>query len=129
MISRGAAPCFHAVARLLTRGDQLACRASVSGSYATKASGANSDAKTTKKDAKKKNKEGSKRDEEARRNDQSFAALLRRAADAIDADKSFRVSVKGKRLSVPRDAELSVEHESDGEGNHEVEFQMKWKAK
>ena len=80
---------------------------------------------STARDAKK----GIKRDVEAGRNEQSFAALLRRAADAIESGKSFRVSVKGKRLSVPRGAELSVEHEADGDGKNELEFQLKWTGK
>lgn len=66
---------------------------------------------------------------ESQRTEESFAALLRRAADALDADKSFRVMVKGKRLTVPEDAQLSVEHESDGDGNHELELQFRWKAR
>lgn len=57
-----------------------------------------------------------------------MSTLLRRAADAIDADESFRIMVKGERFTVPHDAQLSVEHESDDDGNQELELQFKWKA-
>jgi amphi-Trp domain-containing protein len=68
------------------------------------------------------------RDVESLRREKTFAALLRRAADAIDADKGFKVMVRGKRFTVPEDAQLSVEHEVDGDGRHELEFQFTWKS-
>ena len=37
--------------------------------------------------------------------------------------------VKGVRFTIPKDAKVSVEHEADGDGNHEVEFQFKWSTK
>ncbi len=56
-----------------------------------------------------------------------FAAKLRRLADALESEQSFRVQVAGKRIYVPKRAEISVEHEREGD-EEEVEFQLKWKV-
>ena len=55
-----------------------------------------------------------------------FAAKLRRLADALEAEKPFRIQVAGERITVPRRAEISVEHER-GDSEQEVEFQLKWR--
>ena len=55
----------------------------------------------------------------------AFAALLRRVADAVESDESFRIQVVNKRFTVPKGAELSVEHEAE-DGDHELEFQFRW---
>ena len=55
-----------------------------------------------------------------------FAAKLRRLADALESGKPFRIQVAGERFTVPRNAEISVEHEREGDAE-EVEFQLKWK--
>jgi amphi-Trp domain-containing protein len=55
-----------------------------------------------------------------------FAAKLRRLADALEADKPFRIQVAGERINVPRRAEVSVEHER-GDDEEEVELQLKWR--
>ena len=55
-----------------------------------------------------------------------FAAKLRRLADALESGKPFRIQVAGERFTVPRTAEISVEHEREGD-SEEVEFQLKWK--
>ena len=67
------------------------------------------------------------RDEESERTEESFVALLRRVADAIEDDKGWRVMVNGVRFTVPEDARLSVEHEVNGK-DHELELQFKWTA-
>ena len=54
-----------------------------------------------------------------------FAAKLRRLADALEADRPFRIQVAGERINVPKGATISVEHERDDE-EEEVEFQLKW---
>jgi amphi-Trp domain-containing protein len=54
-----------------------------------------------------------------------FAAKLRRLADALEADKPFRIQVAGERIRVPKRAAISVEHER-GDDAEEVEFQLKW---
>ena len=56
-----------------------------------------------------------------------FAAKLRRLADALEAEKPFRIQVAGERVNVPRRAEISVEHER-GDSEEEVEFQLKWRV-
>jgi amphi-Trp domain-containing protein len=52
-------------------------------------------------------------------------AKLRRLADALEEEKSFRIQVPGVRIRVPARAELSIEHEL-GDETEEIEFQLKW---
>jgi amphi-Trp domain-containing protein len=52
-------------------------------------------------------------------------AKLRRLADALEADKPFRVQVAGERIRVPQRAQFSVEHER-GDDEEEIEFQLTW---
>jgi amphi-Trp domain-containing protein len=52
-------------------------------------------------------------------------AKLRRLADALEAERSFRIQIAGERIRVPARAEFSVEHER-GDGEEEIEFQLKW---
>lgn len=54
-----------------------------------------------------------------------FVATLRRLADALETGESFRIQIAGQRFRVPRDAELSIEHEREGD-NEEVELQLRW---
>ena len=54
-----------------------------------------------------------------------FVAKLRRLADALESGERFRIQVAGERFRVPRDAELSVEHERSDD-MEEVELQMRW---
>ena len=65
------------------------------------------------------------RDVEKITNREYFATTLRRIADAVEQGESFRIQVEGHRLTVPADAELSVEHEAGG-GLEELELQFKW---
>jgi amphi-Trp domain-containing protein len=51
---------------------------------------------------------------------------LRRLADAIENSERFRIQVGGERVSVPPDAEISVEHERSG-AVEEVELQIRWR--
>jgi amphi-Trp domain-containing protein len=52
-------------------------------------------------------------------------AKLRRLADALESGTSFRIQIAGERFRVPVGAQFSVEHER-GDGEEEVEFQLKW---
>jgi amphi-Trp domain-containing protein len=52
-------------------------------------------------------------------------AKLRRLADALEADKPFRIQIGGERIRVPERAEFSIEHER-GDDEEEIEFQLKW---
>ena len=54
-----------------------------------------------------------------------FIAKLRRLADALESGNPFSIQVAGKRIRVPANASISVEHERS-EGTEEVEFQIKW---
>jgi len=56
---------------------------------------------------------------------EDFAAKLRRLADALESGKPFRIQIAGERFTVPRNAQVSVEHER-GDTEEEVEFQLKW---
>jgi amphi-Trp domain-containing protein len=52
-------------------------------------------------------------------------AKLRRLADALEADKPFRIQIGGERIRVPERAQFSIEHERDDD-EEEIEFQLKW---
>jgi amphi-Trp domain-containing protein len=52
-------------------------------------------------------------------------AKLRRLADALEQDTSFRIQVAGVRIRVPEAAQFSIEHER-GDDEEEIEFQLKW---
>ena len=54
-----------------------------------------------------------------------FAEKLRRLAAALEAEERFRIQVAGKRITIPVNAEISIEHER-GDGEEEIEFQLKW---
>ena len=56
---------------------------------------------------------------------QDFVTKLRRLADALETGKAFEIQVAGERIYVPADALISIEHER-GEGEEELEFQLKW---
>jgi amphi-Trp domain-containing protein len=66
------------------------------------------------------------RDVEKVKSRQQFVDTLRRVADAIERGESFRIQVLEKRFTVPSDAELSVEHEAEGE-TEELELQLRWR--
>ncbi|TWD79785.1 amphi-Trp domain-containing protein [Kribbella amoyensis] len=67
----------------------------------------------------------SERDVERNYSVPEFAAKLRRLADALESGKPFRIQIAGERFTVPRNAQISVEHER-GDSEEEVEFQLKW---
>ncbi|CRK57351.1 hypothetical protein [Alloactinosynnema sp. L-07] len=52
-------------------------------------------------------------------------AKLRRLADALESETSFRIQIAGERIRVPVRAQFSIEHER-GDGSEEIEFQLKW---
>lgn len=65
------------------------------------------------------------RDVESEYSVTQFAAKLRRLADALEADRPFRIQIAGERIRVPKGAAISVEHEREDD-EEEVEFQLKW---
>jgi len=54
-----------------------------------------------------------------------FIDKLRRLADALEQGKRFEIQIAGERVSVPVRATCNIEHER-GEGEEEIEFQIKW---
>ncbi len=56
-----------------------------------------------------------------------FVAKLRRFADSLEQGEPFAIQIAGERIHVPARAIFNIEHER-GEGEEEVEFQIKWKA-
>lgn len=54
-----------------------------------------------------------------------FVAKLRRLADALEKEERFEIRIEGERISVPVRAVFNIEHER-GEGEEEIEFQIKW---
>jgi len=52
-------------------------------------------------------------------------AKLRRLADALERDQTFRIQIAGERIRVPARAQFSIEHER-GDDEEEIEFQLKW---
>jgi amphi-Trp domain-containing protein len=65
------------------------------------------------------------RDVEKEYSASGFASRLRRLADAIEGGKRFTIQIRGERVSVPADAEFSIEHERVGR-EEEIEFGIKW---
>ena len=65
------------------------------------------------------------RDIEKTYSNADFVAKLRRLADCIESGENFEISVAGERIYVPDRAVFSIEHER-GDGEHELEFQVKW---
>jgi amphi-Trp domain-containing protein len=67
-----------------------------------------------------------KRDVEKGYTNKQMIAKLKRFADALSEDKSFRIQIAGERINVPKGAIVNIEHEREG-SNEEIEFQIKWK--
>jgi amphi-Trp domain-containing protein len=56
-----------------------------------------------------------------------FVSVLRRMADALEKGESFRIQIQNRRVVVPPDAELEVEHEVEGE-QQELSLELHWKS-
>jgi len=65
------------------------------------------------------------RDIERIQSPDQFVATLRRLADAIERGEAFRIQVAQQRFTVPAQAELSIEHEVEGD-REELELQLRW---
>ncbi|WOE75881.1 amphi-Trp domain-containing protein [Alterisphingorhabdus coralli] len=52
-------------------------------------------------------------------------AKLERLVESLKAGKAYTIQVDGERLYVPARAELSIEHERNGD-QEELEFQLRW---
>ena len=67
------------------------------------------------------------RDITAKYSKDEFVSKLRRLADCIENGENFEIQIMGERIYVPDAAEFSIEHER-GDGEQEIEFQMRWKV-
>jgi len=56
-----------------------------------------------------------------------FVEKLRRLADCLEQGERFDIQIAGERIYVPKDAVFNFEHER-GDGEEEIEFQIKWKS-
>jgi amphi-Trp domain-containing protein len=68
----------------------------------------------------------SERDIEKSYTKEEFVDKLRRLADSIEQGENFRISIAGEAIYVPDRAQFTIEHER-GDGENEIEFQIKWK--
>lgn len=66
-----------------------------------------------------------KRDIEKIYTKKQFVEKLRRLADSIENDRRFSIQIAGKKIVVPKNAVMNIEHEKEGK-TEEVEFQIKW---
>ena len=67
-----------------------------------------------------------KRDIEREYPKKQFIEKLRRLADCIENEETFRIQIAGERITVPPQAIINIEHER-GKNTEEIEFQLKWK--
>lgn len=65
------------------------------------------------------------RDVEKEYTNTQFVEKLRRLADSIESGENFEIQIAGERIYVPDRAKFTVEHERE-DGEHEIEFQIKW---
>ena len=70
----------------------------------------------------------SERDVERVQSREQFAATLRRVADAVERGEAFRIQVAERRFTVPANAELSIEHEVEGD-DEELSLELQWSRK
>ncbi|MCL6495415.1 MAG: amphi-Trp domain-containing protein [Ignavibacterium sp.] len=66
-----------------------------------------------------------KRDIEKNYPIKDFISKLRRLADSLEKGEKFEIKIAGERIYVPAHATYNIEHER-GEGQEEIEFQIKW---
>jgi len=55
------------------------------------------------------------------------ADKLRRLAECLAAGRPFHVQIAGRKVIVPPDAVVSIEHERDG-ADAELEIEIRWRA-
>jgi len=65
------------------------------------------------------------RDIEEIRDRAEFIATLRRVADALERNELIHIQLASKRFIIPRSAQLSLEHEVEGD-DAELELQFRW---
>ena len=67
----------------------------------------------------------SERDVEKTYSNKEFVEKLRRLADSIESGENFRIMIDNEAIYVPDRAKFNIEHERE-DGEHEIEFQIKW---
>lgn len=55
----------------------------------------------------------------------AYIAKIKRLIESLEKGETFSIQVKGKKIRIPADSEISIEYEKDGKKN-ELEFQIKW---
>lgn len=68
------------------------------------------------------------RDVERITNKAQFIATLRRIADTLEREEAVRIQVLEHRFTIPADAEMSIEHEVEGD-QEELELQLRWRRR
>ncbi len=58
----------------------------------------------------------------------AYISKIKRLIESLEKGRSFAIQVKGKKIKIPADSEISVEYEKDGKEN-ELEFQIKWPSR
>ncbi|MDP1883903.1 MAG: amphi-Trp domain-containing protein [Candidatus Moranbacteria bacterium] len=53
-----------------------------------------------------------------------YIAKMKRFIAALEKGRPFSIQVKGKKIRIPAEAEISIEFEKDE--RNELEFQIKW---
>ena len=56
-----------------------------------------------------------------------FAQLLRQCADAIEGDRDFTLTLHGQQITTHPQGKMEVEYEIEKDGEHELEFEIKWR--
>lgn len=51
---------------------------------------------------------------------------LRRLADALEEDVTFEIQIDGERIYVPPYARIELEYERHGNGDEQIEIELKW---
>jgi len=53
---------------------------------------------------------------------------FRRIADTLEREEAVRIQVLEHRFTIPADAEMSIEHEVEGD-QEELELQLRWRRR
>ncbi len=51
--------------------------------------------------------------------------ILKRLAESLSKDKSFRMQIKGKKVYIPKESEIEIEYENDKK-SEKIEVEIKW---
>lgn len=54
-----------------------------------------------------------------------YIAKIKRLVESLEKGGAFMIQIKGKKIRIPANSEISIEYEKDGR-EKELEFQIKW---